>query len=96
MLPLNETLAAYSAAQTELVLVNDFSEKKAEAADFAEYLTLTMSEELHALGGHYSVKLGENADATECMLYENSILVPDSQDAKEFWVTLKETISQYF
>lgn len=99
MLPLNETLEAYSAAQTELVLVNDFSEKKTEAADFAEYLTLTMSEELHALGGHYSVKLGENADATERMLYEtyeNSILVPDSQDAKEFWVTLKETISQYF
>lgn len=99
MLPLNETLEAYSAAQTELVLVNDFSEKKTEAADFAEYLTLTMSEELHALGGHYSVKLGENADATERMLYEayeNSILVPDSQDAKEFWVTLKETISHYF
>ena len=76
-----------------------FLKKKTEAADFAEYLTLTMSEELHALGGHYSVKLGENADATERMLYEtyeNSILVPDSQDAKEFWVTLKETISQYF
>ena len=99
LLPLNETLGACSAAQTELILVNDFSEKKEEASEFAEYLTLTMSEELHALGGHYSVKLSENADELEKMIYqsyENSVLVPDSQDAKEFWVTLKETISKYF
>ena len=75
------------------------SEKKEKAADFAEYVTLTMSGELHGLGGHYSVKLSEDADEKEQIAYqayENAIPVPDSQDAKEFWVTLKETISQYF
>ena len=83
----------------ELLAVNDFSGKKEKAADFAEYVTLTMSGELHGLGGHYSVKLSEDADEKEQIAYqayENAIPVPDSQDAKEFWVTLKETISQYF
>ena len=99
LLALNDTLQASSAALTDLVVVNDFSEKKEKAADFAEYVTLTMSGELHGLGGHYSVKLSEDADEKEqtaYQAYENAILVPDSQDAKEFWVTLKETISQYF
>lgn len=99
LLALNDTLQASSAALTDLVVVNDFSGKKEKAADFAEYVTLTMSGELHGLGGHYSVKLSEDADEKEQIAYqayENAIPVPDSQDAKEFWVTLKETISQYF
>ena len=99
LLALNDTLQTSSAALTDLVVVNDFSEKKEKAADFAEYVTLTMSGELHGLGGHYSVKLSEDADEREqtaYQAYENAIPVPDSQDAKEFWVTLKETISQYF
>ena len=99
LLALNDTLQASSAALTDLVVVNDFSGKKEKAADFAEYVTLTMSGELHGLGGHYSVKLSEDADEKEqtaYQAYENAIPVPDSQDAKEFWVTLKETISQYF
>ena len=97
LLALNDTLQASSAALTDLVVVNDFSGKKEKAADFAEYVTLTMSGELHGLGGHYSVKLSEDADEKEQIAYqayENAIPVPDSQDAKEFWVTLKETISQ--
>lgn len=99
MLPLNDTLPAYSAALTDLVVVNDFSEKKEQAADFAQYVTLVMSERLHDMEGKYSVKLQEGADEKEktaYRAYENSIIVPDSQDAEEFWVTLKETISQYF
>ena len=58
-----------------------------------------MAKELHTLGGYSSVKLSENADEQEKLfyeVYENSVPVPASQDAKEFWVTLKETISQYF
>lgn len=99
MLPLNDTLEASSAALTDLVLVNDFTEKREMAADFAEYVTLTMSGELHNLGGHYSVRLSEDADDMEKTAYdayEKAVPVPDSQDANEFWVTLKETISQYF
>ena len=99
LLALNDTLQTSSAALTDLVVVNDFSGKKENAADVAEYVTLTMSGELHGLGGHYSVKLSEDADEREqtaYQAYENAIPVPNSQDAKEFWVTLKETISQYF
>ena len=38
---MNDTLQTSSAALTDLVVVNDFSEKKEKAADFAEYVTLT-------------------------------------------------------
>lgn len=76
---MNDTLQTSSAALTDLVVVNDFSEKKEKAADFAEYVTLTMSGELHGLGGHYSVKLSEDADEKEQIAYqayENAIPVP--------------------
>ena len=36
LLALNDTLQTSSAALTDLVVVNDFSEKKEKAADFAE------------------------------------------------------------
>lgn len=99
LLSLNDTLQASSAAFTDLVIVNEFSEEKEKAADFAQYLTLTLSEQLHDFGGHYSVKLSESADNDEKIAYqayENAVPVPDSQDAREFWITLKETIAQYF
>lgn len=96
---LSDTLDATSCALTDLVVVNDFSTKTETASAFAEYLTLTMPEELYALTGHYPVKLSEQADATEKIAYqayEHAILAPDSQDADEFWVKLKETIVQFF
>ena len=89
---MNDTLQASSAALTDLVVVNDFSGKKEKAADFAEYVTLTMSGELHGLGGHYSVKLSEDADEKEQIAYqayENAIPVPDSQDAKRILGNIK-------
>ena len=44
LLALNDTLQTSSAALTDLVVVNDFSEKKEKAADFAEYVTLPCQE----------------------------------------------------
>lgn len=96
---LNDSLPAYSCALTDMVIVNDFSEKSEEADAFAEYLTMTMSGELHQLSGHYPVILSEQADNTERIAYqayENAILVPNSQNALGFWITLKETILNYF
>ena len=92
LLALNDTLQASSAALTDLVVVNDFSEKKEKAADFAEYVTLTMSGELHGLGGHYSVKLSEDADEKEQIAYqdyENADPGTDSQNVKRILGNIK-------
>ena len=46
-----------------------------------------MSGELHGLGGHYSVKLSEDADEREqtaYQTYENAIPLPNSQNAIKF------------
>lgn len=99
LLKLNDSLPVQACALTDLVIVNEFAKDTAGAAEFAEYLTLTMSEELHGMSGHYSVKLSDDANDMEKVAYsayENSILAPNSQDARDFWVKLKETIAQYF
>lgn len=96
---LNEELTAVTSATTDMLVVNDFSGRQEDAADFANYVTVTMSEDLHELSGHYSVIPSENPDVTETVAYqtyESAVLVPDSQDAKDFWVKLEETISKYF
>ena len=51
------------------------------------------------MSGHYSVFLSQNADVAEKTAYhayEDAVLLPDSQDAKDFWVGLKEKIAEYF
>lgn len=96
---LNEELAAYSCAITDMLIVNDYSENGGKAADFASFVTTTMSDELHPLSGHYSVFPSENPGWVEQVAYdsyESAVLAPDSQDAKDFWVSLEETISKYF
>lgn len=96
---LNEELPAYSCAITDMLVVNDFSENAGEAADFAYFATVTMAEKLHPLSGHYSVFASEDAEWVEQVAYdayESAVLAPDSQDAKDFWVKLEETISKYF
>lgn len=96
---LNAELPADSCGMTDMLVVNDFSENQEMSAAFAEFITIDLSEKLHEATGHYSVFLSKNADDIERIAYqsyENSVLVPDSPDAKDFWVTLKETIAQYF
>ena len=96
---LNDELGANSCAVTDILVVNDFSEKSAQAADFAEFVTVKMSGKLYELSGHYSVIPSEHPDAAEtvaCQAYEKAVPVPDSSDAKDFWVKLEETISKYF
>ena len=96
---LNDTLPADPCAITDMLVVNDFSEKGEEAADFAYFATVTMAGELHDLSGHYSVIPSAEPDWVEQVAfdaYESAVLVSDSVDAKDFWVSLEETISKYF
>lgn len=96
---LNEELKTSVCAMTEMLVVNEFSEKQQQAADFAEYVTVTMADRLHEISGHYSVFQGEQADMVEqtaYKTYEEAVLAPNSQDARDFWVGLKETIAKYF
>lgn len=96
---LNEELDATTCAITDMLLVNDFSKNPQTAADFAEFVTVDMADELWNLTGHYSVIPSETPDEMEQTAidtYEQALLVPDSQDAKDFWIKLEETISKYF
>lgn len=96
---LSEELTASSAAVTDMLLVNDFSEKTKQASDFAKYVTVDCSGILRDMTGHFSVIPSENPEWTESVAYqsyESAVLVPNSMNAKDFWVGLKETISKYF
>lgn len=96
---LNEELAARPCAITDLLVVNEFSENKEDAAQFASFVTVEMAGGLYEKTGHYSVIMHETPDAVEKTAfdaYESAVPVPDSQDAKDFWVSLEETILQYF
>jgi arabinogalactan oligomer/maltooligosaccharide transport system substrate-binding protein len=102
---LNENLKSVTCASTDMLVVNDFSAKADAAADFAEFATVTMAEELHSMTGHYSVipstawNKGGNQTWTESVAfeaYESAVLMPDARDAKDFWVNLEETILKYF
>ena len=96
---LNEELPSVACASTDMLVVNDFSKNASDAADFAEFVTVQLADVLHDMSGHYSVFLSQNAsdaEKTAYQAYENAILLPDSQDAKDFWVGLKEKIAEYF
>lgn len=96
---LNEELPAYSCAITDMLLVNDFSRNAKDAADFAYFVTNTKAAELYAQSGHFSVSISEDAEWMEQVAYdayEAAVLAPNSEDAKDFWVKLEETISKYF
>ena len=96
---LSDTLSAATCASTDMIVVNDYTKESAAAADFAQFVTVDMSDELHGLSGHYSVIPSETPDTVEQTAldaYDAAVLMPDSKDAKNFWVTLEETILKYF
>lgn len=96
---LNEELPAYPCAITDMLVVNDFSNEGKEASEFAYFATVTMASQLHELSGHYSVIPSSDSEWVEqvaYLSYNSAVLAPDSQDAKDFWVQLGETISNYF
>lgn len=94
---LNENLDAKSAALTDMILVNDYSEKQEEASAFAKYATLENYENVWEMTGHYPVQMQQDGDAKERVsyrAYENAIPAPNSQDAGGFWIHIKELITE--
>lgn len=94
---LNENLDAKSTALTDMILVNDYSEKKEEAGAFAKYLTLDNYATVFELTGHYPVQLQSSADKNETVAYqayENAVPAPNSQDAGGFWIHIEEMITE--
>lgn len=96
---LNDELTASTTASTDMMVVNAFSQKEEQAKDFAAFVTTDMSGVLQEQSGHYSVIPSENPDAAETLAidtYNNAVPMPNSMDARDFWVKLEETISKYF
>lgn len=96
---LNEELAANTCAGTDMLVVNDFSPETEIAADFAHFATVDLAESLYPLTGHFSVIPSKEPTWVEQVAHEayaGAVLMPDSQDARDFWVELEETILKYF
>lgn len=96
---LSDTLTASSCATTDLLVVNDFSPKGRAASDFAHFATVAMADRLYGMTGHFSVIPREEETWVDQVAYDaygSAVLVPSSQDTRNFWVELEETISRYF
>ncbi len=96
---LNEELSASSGALTDMIAVNPYAKEKEDAADFARFVTVDFSGELYGMTGHMPVIPSEDIAWTEQVSYDayaSAVSAPDSRDAKDFWVRLEETISNYF
>ena len=52
-------------ASTDMFVVNDFSKNTDQAADFADFVTVRLTDRLHDMSGHYSVFLSQTADDAE-------------------------------
>jgi len=94
---LNEELDAQSVALTDMILVNDYTEKLDMASAFAKYVTLDSYESVWEMTGHYPVQLQTGADTNANIAYhayEKAIPAPNSQDAGGFWIHIKEIITE--
>lgn len=93
---LNEEMAAQSAALTDMIIVNDYTEYGTQADAFAEYLTLDNYAKLWKMSGHYPVQLQADGDVkakVAYQAYEKAIPAPNSQDAGGFWIYIKDMIT---
>lgn len=93
---LSEELDAHSVALTDMILVNDYSEKMSEAGAFAKYLTLDNYASVWDMTGHYPVQLQPGGDVKASVAYsayDNAIPAPNSHDAGGFWINIKDMIT---
>ena len=94
---LNEELDAQSAALTDMIVVNDYTENRDAASAFAKYLTLDNYGSVWEMTGHYPVQLQPGGDAkarVAYQAYEKAIPAPNSQDAGGFWIHIKDIITE--
>lgn len=92
---LNEEIPMLSAAKTMLLCVNEISEEKEAAADFAAYVTLQKTDKLSEMTGHMPVKTDahtEENQKTAYLQYEASVIEPDALNATDFWVKFQNEV----
>ncbi len=96
---LNEELTSGVCAITDMLAVNEFSGHKSEAAEFARFVMLEEADKLWEMTGYYPVRKADHLLARDIIAYEayeNALAVPGSIQARDFWITLQETIRKYF
>jgi len=93
---LSEELDAQSAALTDMIVVNDYTENPEAASSFAKYVTLDNYGSVWEMTGHYPVQLqSDDAKARVAyQAYERAIPAPNSQDAGGFWIHIKDMITE--
>ena len=97
--PLTDRLFSTGCAETEMLLVNSFSDRKEKAASFAAFLSRQEAEKVHALSPHYSVYADANReddDAAVFLAYENAQPLPHSMDSEDFLKSLRLEILKIF
>jgi arabinogalactan oligomer/maltooligosaccharide transport system substrate-binding protein len=94
---LNEELDAQSAALTDMIIVNDYTDNYEASCAFAKYATLDNYGSVWEMTGHYPVQLQQNGDVKASVAYqayERAIPAPNSQDAGGFWIHIKDMITE--
>ena len=95
---INENMKTRSLSMTQCVVVNGYSEHRAQANDFAYFLTAEYNDVLYARTGKVSaakdVDYGYEALGVFAREYENSISMPKMIETSNFWVQLEVAFSQ--
>lgn len=89
---LNDEIAMTGMSYTDLLVINDYSNHKEQAADFARYVTVECQDTLAQATGNIPVKADAVLDAKSQIAYsqyENSYPVPNTVDVDEFLEELK-------
>lgn len=93
----SKLLKARGMSVTTCVVVNGYSDKKAEANDFASYLSFDKSKELYRMSGKIACRRGVEYDNNEIYNisaeYEKSVSVPKMIETGNFWVQLEITFT---
>lgn len=87
---LNANLAYKPLSVTTAVVVNDYSEKREAAEDFAQFVTCEYVENLYARSGklcaHYLEEYPVAAMADMMTCYENSVSLPKIVENSNYWI----------
>lgn len=87
---LNDTLQFKPLSVTTVVAVNEYSDKREAAEDFAQFISLEYADNLYARSGKLSAHYLEEypvpamADMMDC--YENSVALPKIVENSNYWI----------
>lgn len=87
---LNDSLAFKPLSVTTVVAVNEYSEKREAAEDFAQFISLEYVDNLYARSGklcaHYLEEYPVAAMADMMTCYENSVALPKIVENSNYWI----------